>query len=76
MAMTAQKVFTDTVVNLTPGERFRLAALILDELTRAGTLPAVVDSADIWSEQDQRDVTAFSLSYAAALYPEDEDLVQ
>ncbi len=76
MAMTAQKVFTDTVVNLTPDERFRLAALILDELTRAGALPAVVDSADIWTEQDQKDLTAFSLSYAACLYPEDEDLVQ
>ncbi len=76
MTMTAQKVYADTVVNLTPSERFRLVALILDELTRAGALPAVVDSTDVWTEQDQKDVTAFSLSYAASLYPEDEDLVQ
>lgn len=73
--MTARQVYVDTIRTLPPGERLRLAALILDELTRTGAMPAVVDSSDVWSEQDQRDVVAFSLDYAAALYPEDEDLV-
>ncbi len=73
--MTAQDLYAKKVRTLSPAERFRLATLILDELTRAGELPAMTDSSDVWSEQDQRDVTAFSLSYAASLYPEDEDLV-
>lgn len=74
MEITAQEVYADTVLKLTPAERFRLASLILDELTRVGAFPAVVDSTDIWTEQDQQDVTRFSLSYAASLYPEDEEL--
>jgi hypothetical protein len=72
--MSVQQVFAETVRILSPADRLRLAAMILDELTRAGELPSTVDSSDIWSEQDQKDVTAFSLSYAAALYPENEDL--
>jgi hypothetical protein len=36
---------------------------------------AVVDRSDTWTEQDQRDLTTFSLQYAAELYPEDEELV-
>ncbi len=35
----------------------------------------VVDRSDTWSEQDQKDLTTASLKYAAALYPEEEDLV-
>ena len=75
MPMTAQKLFTDTVYNLPPAERFRLACLILDELVRSGGLPAAADSSDIWSERDQEELTDYSLAYAAAVYPEDEDLV-
>ena len=36
---------------------------------------AVVDRSDTWTEQDQRDLTTFSLQYAAELYPEEEELV-
>ena len=36
---------------------------------------SVVDQSDTWSEQDQKDLTTASLKYAAALYPEEEDLV-
>lgn len=50
-------------------------ALILDELTRSGSLPLAADSGDSWFEQDQTDLISFSLSYAEALYPEDEELV-
>lgn len=35
----------------------------------------VVDKNDSWTEQDQTDLTAVSLSYAASLYPESEDLI-
>ena len=73
MATTAQEVYMESVRALSPVEQLRLAALILQELTQSGVL--VVDRSDAWNEQDQSDLTAFSLQYAAELYPEDEELV-
>ncbi|KAB8317598.1 hypothetical protein SD81_020170 [Tolypothrix campylonemoides VB511288] len=73
MPTTAQEVFTQMVLALSPIERLRLAALILDDLTHSN--PSVVAHDDTWSEQDQHDITAFSLQYATTLYPEDEELV-
>jgi hypothetical protein len=73
MALTAQEIFTETVHDLPSSERLRLAALILQVL--ALSVVAVVDRSDTWTEQDQRDLTTFSLQYAAELYPEDEELV-
>ena len=73
MALTAQEVFTETVRDLPPSERLRLAALIFQDLAQSEV--AVGDRSDTWTEQDQRDVTTFSLQYAAELYPEDEELV-
>ena len=73
MSATAQEVFTETVLSLPPTERLRLAALILQDL--AQTDMAVVDVSGVWSGQDQHDITAFSLQHAAALYPEEDELV-
>ena len=73
MALTAQEVFTETVRALSPSERLRLAALILQELAQSEV--AVVDRSNTWSEQDQSDLTTVSLQYAAELYPEEEELV-
>ena len=73
MILTAQEVFADTVRALSPTERLRLAALILQDLAQADM--TVVDTSSTWSEQDQRDLTAFSLQYAAKLYPEEDELV-
>jgi hypothetical protein len=47
--------------------------MILEELAQPDV--AVVDRSDTWSEQDQADLTAVSLKYAAGLYPEEESLV-
>ena len=73
MALTAQEVFTDTVRSLPPGERLRLAALILQDLTKSDV--ALVDRSDTWNGPDQQDLITTSLRYAAELYPEDVDLV-
>jgi hypothetical protein len=73
MSITAQEVFTETVRSLPPTERLRLAALILQDLAQADM--AVVDVSSVWSEQDQRDLAAFSLQHAANLYPEEDELV-
>lgn len=68
MALTAQEVFTETVRTLSPNERLRLASLILQDLAQSEV--AVVSRSDTWDEQDQQDLTAFSLQYADELYPE------
>ena len=73
MALTAKEVFTETVRALPLNERLRLAALILQELAQSDV--AVVDRSDTWSEQDRRDLTAVALTYAAQLYPEEQELV-
>ena len=73
MTATAQEVFTETVRALSPNEQFRLATLILQELAQSEVV--VVERSDTWSEQDQSDLTSFSLQYAAKLYPEKENLV-
>lgn len=73
MALTAKEIFTETVQTLPPSERLRLAALILQELAQSDV--AVVDRSDTWSDEDQRDLTAASLKYAAELYPEEQKLV-
>ena len=73
MALTAQEVFAETVRVLPPSEQLCLAALILQNLAQSEV--AIVDRSDTWSEQDQHDLTTFSLQYATELYPEDEELV-
>ena len=65
----AQEVYTANVRPLPRTERLRVAALILEELTRP--LPPTIDQSDEWSEEDIRDLTAYSLNYAATLYPEE-----
>jgi nicotinic acid mononucleotide adenylyltransferase len=72
MAITAQEVFRNTVHALPPTERLRLVALILQDLLQSEV--SVVDHSDTWNEQDQHDLTAFTLQHAAKLYPEDEEL--
>jgi hypothetical protein len=72
MASTAQEVFARDVRDLPPQERLRLASLILQDLTQTGV--AVVERSDSWSEQDQQDLTAFSLEHASRIYPWDENL--
>ena len=71
--LNVQEAYTENVRPLTPSERLRVAALILAELTQAKLVG--VDESSEWSEQDIRDLTAFSLSYAATLYPEEVNYV-
>jgi len=71
--LTAKDVFDQSVRSLPTRERVRLAALILEDLAQADL--RVVDPDDAWTEEDQREVTSFSLRYAEAIYPEDENLV-
>jgi hypothetical protein len=72
MPTTAHEVFRDTVCALPPTERLRLASLILNDLAQSSL--AVVDVGDTWTEQDRSDLMASSLQYAAAVYPEEQEL--
>ncbi len=73
MALTAQEIYARDVRDLPSTERLRLAAIILQELTHSGA--TVVEQSESWSDQDQQDLTAFSLQHAGQVYPEEEDLV-
>ncbi len=69
---TALEVYAETVRPLPPSEQLRLAALILEELSQSA---AALDVGEPWSEQDLRDLTAFSLGHAQQSYPEEDELV-
>lgn len=56
MATEAKQFFVDTISHLFPKERLQLAALILEDLAASREFD------DGWSEQDLRDLTAFSFS--------------
>jgi hypothetical protein len=74
MPTTAQEIYTQVVRTLSPIERLRLATLILNELVQQNE--PVVDYSDTWTEQDQLDLTNFSLQHAATLFPESEDIAE
>ena len=67
---TAQEIYNSNVKDLPPSERLRLAALILQELAKGNTV--LVEQRDDWSDEDVRDLLAYSASYAAKSYPEDD----
>lgn len=72
MPTTAQEVYSQVVLILSPNERLRLATLILNELVQQNE--SVIAQSDTWTEQDQTELVNFSLQYAAAIFPEDEEI--
>lgn len=71
MGTTAQELYAEAVRRLPPKERLRLAVLILEELTRTAD---ALNFSDEWSDEDQRDLSAFALAHAARVYGDDEEL--
>lgn len=76
--ITAQEVFTYARALPMP-ERLRLAALLLEDVSR---VPAPApDPQDLpgyssdWSDEDLRDFAMHNARYAATQFPEDEDLI-
>lgn len=70
---TAKEIYTETVRGLPSSERLRLATLILEELAESAA--PVLDFSDAWSEEDLRDLAAFS-KRSADSGPGDDDLVE
>jgi hypothetical protein len=70
---TVQEIYQNIVAILPMSDRLRMASLILNDLTQQNA--AVIDANDAWTEQDQLDLTSFSLQYANSLFPNEEDMV-
>jgi hypothetical protein len=61
MAANAKEFYATTVRSLSPKERLRLAAMILNDLTSSSEY---IDFSDSWSDQDLQDLTTFTLSHS------------
>ncbi|HBK99527.1 MAG TPA: hypothetical protein DD001_20495 [Microcoleaceae bacterium UBA10368] len=72
MSTTVREVYDRVLSTLSPTDRLRLATLILNDLVQQNL--SIVDESETWNEEDQLDVTTFSLQYAAALFPENEEM--
>jgi len=71
MPTEIQKIYTHILSTLSSKEQLQLATLILNNLVQ-GTVG--VDDSDTWTEQDQLDLTTFSLQYAMTTFPDDEEI--
>ncbi len=71
MQATIQEIYTQVISTLSPSERLQLASLILNGLVEKNI--AVIDDSDTWTEQDQLDLVAYTLQYATATFPDDEE---
>jgi hypothetical protein len=70
---TIQEIYQNIVATLPSSDRLRLAALILNNLTQQNV--TVIDASNTWTEQDQLELTSFSLQYVNSLFPDDEEIV-
>ncbi|HJX89795.1 MAG TPA: hypothetical protein VJ372_04820 [Pyrinomonadaceae bacterium] len=61
MATNAKEFYAQTVRDLSPKERLRLAAMILNDLTNS---KEQIDFSDAWSEEDLQDLATFALSHS------------
>jgi len=69
--MTLEQLYDQAIGPLPPADRFRLATMILNQIPP----PSFIDDRDDWTDEDIRDVIAFSGQAASRSYPEDVELV-
>jgi hypothetical protein len=68
MPTTAEEIYNQIIKSLPPSERLRLATMILNDISPR----AVVDYSEEWTEEDLRDFTAATWSYAARSLGEED----
>jgi len=73
MPTEIQKIYAHVLSTLSSKERLQLATLILNNLVQE---TVSVDDSDTWTEQDQLDLTTFSLQYAMTTFPNDEEIAE
>ena len=61
MEVNAKDLYDQSVRQLSPKERLRLAVIILNEMMADNEK---VEYSDSWTEQDLKDLTAFALSHS------------
>ena len=71
---TIQEIYQNIVATLLLNDRLRLAARILNDLAQQNV--DVIDTSNTWTEQDQLELTSFSLQYANSLCLDEEDMVE
>ncbi len=78
MTTTIQDLYTQVVSTLPPNEQLQLATLILNGIVQqnAEVNSEVMDDSDNWTDQDQQDLAAFSLHYAATTLLEEEETAE
>jgi hypothetical protein len=59
MSNNTQDIYNQIIRNLSPNERLRLANLILNDLVQINL--SIIDERDTWTEQDQIELTSFSI---------------
>ena len=59
MAVGAKEFYARTLRSLSPKERLRLAAMILNDLTNS---TESVEFSESWNEEDLKDLSKFALS--------------
>ncbi len=74
MPKAVQEIYRQVISNLPPTERLQLATMILNGLVKQEV--AVIDDSDTWTEQDQLDLAAFSMQYAATALFEEEEITE
>jgi hypothetical protein len=65
----AEAIYNQVIKSLPPSERFKLATMILNDIHPR----AIVDYSEEWTEEDMRDLTIYSLRYAAQSFGEEEE---
>ncbi|WP_204139313.1 hypothetical protein [Halomicronema sp. CCY15110] len=73
MPTAIQEIYSRVLSTLSPTERLQLATLILNSLVQEN---AAIDDSDTWTEQDQLDLTTFSLQYAMTAFSEDSEIAE
>ena len=66
-----EEVYIRAVKPLSPADRFKLAILILNDISPH----SVVDYQDVWTDEDVRDLAAHSLRHAAGSFGEKDETV-
>ncbi|WP_013320625.1 hypothetical protein [Gloeothece verrucosa] len=74
MPTSIQEIYSEIIRNLSPAEQLRLATLILNDLVQKNI--TVIDESDTWTQQDQVDLSVFSMQYVTTLFPDEEEVIE
>ncbi len=66
---TAETVYQEVIKPMPLPERIRIATMVLNDIPPRG----FTDYSEEWTDEDLRDLTAYSLSYAAESFGEEDE---